>query len=54
MSISSSNNLPNESDPEQDLGNLDDSFYSQKIKMITDDLNIQDEDLLSSQKDWDE
>lgn len=45
--------MANESDPEEDIGNLDDSFYSQKIKLVT----LQDcgnEEVYSSQRDWDE
>ncbi|CAD8085451.1 unnamed protein product [Paramecium sonneborni] len=50
MSNSSSANIPNESDPEQDFVNFDNSFYSQKL--IT--LGEEKDEIMSSQRDWDE
>ncbi|CAD8189664.1 unnamed protein product [Paramecium octaurelia] len=50
MSNSSSANIPNESDPEQDFANFDNSFYSQKLITLGEDKD----EMLSSQRDWDE
>ncbi|CAD8082990.1 unnamed protein product [Paramecium sonneborni] len=50
MSNSSSANIPNESDPEQDFANFDNSFYSQKIITLGEDKD----EIMSSQRDWDE
>ncbi|CAD8053083.1 unnamed protein product [Paramecium primaurelia] len=50
MSNSSSANIPNESDPEQNFANFDNSFYSQKLITLGEDKD----ELLSSQRDWDE